>query len=78
MGSGLAAAPGRVRVRARVRVGARARARARARVRVKVRPALNWEAKRGSSVQKRRMSGMEKSTIASRSRPRPNAQPGQE
>mmetsp|Transcript_46244 Transcript_46244/g.77095 ORF Transcript_46244/g.77095 Transcript_46244/m.77095 type:complete len:209 (+) Transcript_46244:370-996(+) len=36
-------------------------------------PALNWEVKRSSSVQKRRMSGMSNRTMARRSRPRPKA-----
>jgi hypothetical protein len=35
----------------------------------------NWERKRGSWDQKRRMSGIEKRSIAMRSRPRPKAQP---
>jgi hypothetical protein len=38
-------------------------------------PVLNCEVKRSSSVQKSRMSGIEKRIIASRSRPRPKAQP---
>jgi len=38
-------------------------------------PGVNWVRKRGSVDQKRRMSGMEKRTMESRSRPRPKAQP---
>ena len=38
-------------------------------------PFWNWEEKRGSVDQKRRMSGMEKRTMERRSRPRPKAQP---
>ena len=44
-------------------------------LKVVISPARNCFEKRSSSVQKRRMSGMEKRTIASRSSPSPNAQP---